>query len=300
MAKVQDENEARAGKRRREVPPTVVEPPADDSSDDDGVMKDEFEGLSNVDSDESDSVFQSESSEDEMGDGGMAKRFIEQVTANPKMLEMGYTTSEGDSMEGSRSRSEEDLRDIGSARRLDDDDTADSAWKETAAPEVGDPGPSSSSAPEVEEKSDEPASGSGGDDVAVARVLDDGENINAEEADAMETEEEEEDEEEEDEGDEEGEDEGEDEEDDERVGGDVSESEGEPSASEGGSDSDRGSGGKDDTTNSSAYSRAFSKILQSKAAKESETVRNTSRNGFRAFCVSSLTLAWPSFAIGRA
>lgn len=137
-------------------------------------------------------------------------------------------------------------------------------------------------------------------DVAVARVLDDGENINAEEADAMETEEEEEDEEEEDEGDEEGEDEGEDEEDDERVGGDVSESEGEPSASEGGSDSDRGSGGKDDTTNSSAYSRAFSKILQSKAAKESETVRNTSRNGFRAFCVSSLTLAWPSFAIGRA
>lgn len=274
MVKVQDENEVCVGKRCCEVLFMVVEFFVDDSSDDDGVMKDEFEGLSNVDSDELDLVFQSESSEDEMGDGGMVKCFIEQVIVNFKMLEMGYIILEGDFMEGSWSWSEEDLCDIGSVRRFDDDDIVDSVWKEIVVFEVGDFGLSLSLVLEVEEKSDELVSGSGGDDVVVVRVLDDGENINVEEVDVMEMEEEEEDEEEEDEGDEEGEDEGEDEEDDECVGGDVSESEGEFFVLEGGSDSDRGSGGKDDIMNFFVYSCVFSKIFQSKVVKEFEIVCN--------------------------
>ncbi|KAG0600941.1 hypothetical protein M758_11G072400 [Ceratodon purpureus] len=167
-------------------------------------------------------------------------------------------TSE-DSMEGSRSRSEEDLRDIGSARRLDDDDTGDSAWKDAAGgagvAEGDGAGPSERLGLEKES----------GAEVAVASGVEsedeEEDEEEGEEAEAMQTDDE-------DEGDEE--EEVEDEEEEEVEAG---ESEGEPSGSvslEDGGDSD--TGGKGENATSSAYSRAFSKILQqSKVAKESET-----------------------------
>lgn len=71
--------------------------------------------------------------------------------------------------------------------------------------------------------------------------------------------------------------EGEEEEDEEneRFAVEESHSEVEPSGSEDGSDGEKG-----DASKSSAYSRAFSKIFQNKAAKESETVREIDTSFF--------------------
>jgi hypothetical protein len=263
-----------AGKKRLEVPVKAVESDSDseESSYGDGAMGDEFEGLSEeVESEEEEErdgfVVESEDEdeEDEEAEGVMGRMM--QVASG---REQGVS-SDVDSMDGSRSRSEEDLRDIGSARRLDDDDTGDSAWKGAADVDVA--GPSESV---VVEKSD--------GDVEVGRGLEKEEEEGGG-GHVMETDEEEADEEEEEEVEEEevAEEEGEEVEEEEEEVESESESEGEPSASasmEDGSDSDTGSGGKSDkgeSSKSSAYSRAFSKILkQSKVAKESETVRTMS------------------------
>lgn len=272
------EEPSRAGKKRLEVPVKAVESDSDseESSDGDGAMGDEFEGLSEeVESEEEEerdgfvveSGGEDEDEEDEEAEGVMGRMM--QVASG---REQGVS-SDVDSMDGSRSRSEEDLRDIGSARRLDDDDTGDSAWKGAADVDVA--GPSESV---VVEKSD--------GDVEVGRGLEKEEEegggghvmeTDEEEADEEEADEEEEEEEEEEVAEEEGEKVEEEEEEEDEVESE-SESEGEPSASasmEDGSDSDTGSGGKSDkgeSSKSSAYSRAFSKILkQSKVAEESET-----------------------------
>lgn len=242
MAKKQ-EAVGRGGKKRREVPAKVVESESDseESDSDDGVMGDEFEGLSEEVEERDGFVVDSEEEEEEMAEG--SRRLMGRITDAGGF---GSEEEEG-SMEGSRSRSEEDLRDIGSARRLDDDDTGDSAWKEGVA--------------EVDVAGQSESLKESGGDGAVARGVESEEE--GEEAEAMETDDEEEEEEEEEAG--------------------SGESEGEPSGSvslEDGSDSDIGSGGKGDKSEnatSSAYSRAFSKILQqSKVAKESETVRKVS------------------------
>ncbi|XP_024361472.1 uncharacterized protein [Physcomitrium patens] len=272
MAK-KEEDETRTGKKRREMPAQVVESDDESEESDDDVMGDEFEGLAEeLDSDEEDEVVgesdeeeDEDEDEEEMPEG--VRRLMGRIMqrSSGKQLarkEAGMCSEESDmdSMEGSRSRSEEDLRDIGSARRLDDDDdTGDSAWKVTEVEAEGggsgNPAPSSSLAADLvadTEKRDEIATGSGTSNFAPAEGSD-GKEDESEGEDVMETD---------DEGEGEDNDEGE-------VG---SQSEEEASVSlDGGSDSEAGSDGKDDATKSSAYSRAFSKILQSKAAKESDT-----------------------------
>ena len=271
-------------KKRREAPPKAVESDDDseESDEDDGVMGDEFEGSEEVESEEEGLGFESES-EEEAGGPAVMERIMEAAIGLREREEA--LRSDVDSMEGSRSRSEEDLRDIGSARRLDDDDTGDSAWKETAGAADGaawggdeNAGPSSSAAPDAVVEKEK----SGGDG-AVVRVLD-SEAEGGEVAEAIETDDEEDDQEDDKEDDKEDEDGS-------GSGEAESQSEGEPSgfvSVQDGSDSDTGSGGKGekgDSTKDSAYSRAYSKILkQSKVAKASDTVRKMSWSG----CVSFL------------
>lgn len=138
-----EEDEICIGKKCWEMLVQVVESDDESEESDDDVMGDEFEGLvEELDSDEEDEVV-GESDEEEDEDEDEEEMFegvrrlmgwIMQCLSGKQLVwkEVGMCLEELDMdfMEGSWSWSEEDLCDIGSVRRLDDDDDiGDSVWK---------------------------------------------------------------------------------------------------------------------------------------------------------------------------